>query len=36
MGIFFLNLVDEHGDRELLLLPFQFIKYLPERLQGFR
>jgi len=34
--LFFLHLVEEHRDRELLLLPFQSIKHLLEMLQGFR
>jgi hypothetical protein len=33
---FSLELVEEHRDRELLLLPFHFIKHLQEMLQGFR
>ena len=33
---FFLDLVEEHHDRKLLLLPFKFIKHLLERMQGFR
>lgn len=33
---FFLELVEERRNRELLLLLFQFIKHLLEKLQGFR